>query len=73
MILRYKNVPELKCKAHIAHVYQNVVFCLFELHNRYAWFHVRMCSSIKVHIFWEGHKILRNLHFTFDWHYIGQK
>ena len=27
----------------------------------------------KVHIFWEGHKILRNLHLTFDWHYIGQK
>ena len=23
-------------------------------------------------IFWEGHKILRNLHLTFDWHYIGQ-
>ena len=28
---------------------------------------------IKVHIFWEGHKILRNLSLTFDWHYIGQK
>ena len=27
---------------------------------------------IKVHIFWEGHKILRNLHLRFDWHYIGQ-
>ena len=26
----------------------------------------------KVHIFWEGHRILRNLHLTFDWHYIGQ-
>ena len=26
----------------------------------------------KVHIFWEGHKILRNLHRRFDWHYIGQ-
>ena len=24
----------------------------------------------KVHIFWEGHKILRNRHLTFDWHYI---
>ena len=24
----------------------------------------------KIHIFWEGHKILRNLHLTFDWHYI---
>ena len=27
----------------------------------------------KVLIFWEGHKILRNLHLSFDWHYIGQK
>ena len=27
----------------------------------------------KVHIFWEGPKILQNLHLTFDWHYIGQK
>ena len=26
-----------------------------------------------VHIFWEGHEILRNFQFTFDWHYIGQK
>ena len=26
----------------------------------------------KVHIFWEGHKILRNLHLILDWHYIGQ-
>ena len=23
----------------------------------------------KVHIFWESHKILWNLHLTFDWHY----
>ena len=26
----------------------------------------------KVHIFWEGHKILQNLQCRFDWHYIGQ-
>ena len=30
-------------------------------------------SNSKVHIFWKGHKILRNLHLTFDRHYIGQK
>ena len=30
-------------------------------------------SQGKVHIFWEGHKILRNLHLTFDWNFIGQK
>ena len=28
---------------------------------------------VKVHIFWEGHEILRNLRLTFDWHYVGQK
>ena len=27
-------------------------------------------NSIKIHIFWEGRTILRNLHLTFDWHYI---
>ena len=26
----------------------------------------------KVHIFWEGHKILRNLHLTFDFVYCSQ-
>ena len=30
-------------------------------------------NSFKVHIFWEGHKILRNLPLTFDCNYIGQK
>ena len=25
----------------------------------------------KVYVFWEGHKILQNLHLTFFWHYIG--
>ena len=28
--------------------------------------------SDKVHIFWEGHKILQNLHCRFDCYYIGQ-
>ena len=28
---------------------------------------------LKVHIFWEGHKILRNLHLTFDCVYCSQK
>ena len=29
-------------------------------------FHNRACKIVKVHIFWEGHKILRNLPLTFD-------
>ena len=28
--------------------------------------------DFKVHIFWEGHKILQNLHYRFDRYYIGQ-
>ena len=31
------------------------------------------CFGQFVHIFWEGHKILRNIHLTFHLHYIGQK
>ena len=34
---------------------------------------VQWKQDSKVHIFWEGHKILRNLHLTFHWHHIGQK
>ena len=30
-------------------------------------------EQYKVHIFWEGHKILRNLHLTFDCMYSSQK
>ena len=29
-------------------------------------------TSVKIHIFWEGHKVLRNIHQLFDWQYIGQ-
>ena len=33
----------------------------------------RIHNLCKVHIFWEGHKILWNLNLVFDWHYIGKK
>ena len=33
----------------------------------------RYKDKIKVHIFWEGHKILQNLHLTFDCMYCSQK
>ena len=29
--------------------------------------------NVKVHVFWEGHKILRNLHLTFDHSTYSQK
>ena len=35
-------------------------------------FSALLVISVKVHIFWEGHTILQNLHQLFDWHYIGQ-
>ena len=34
---------------------------------------IQVLKFNKLHIFWEGHQILRNLHLTFDWHYVGQK
>ena len=41
---------------------------------RQVWLnHVIRRKKIKVHIFWEGHKILRNLHLTFDCMYCSQK
>ena len=30
-------------------------------------------KTVKVHIFWEGHKILQNLHLTFDYSTYSQK
>ena len=33
---------------------------------------LEVASFFEVHIFLEGHKILRNLHQLFDWQYIGQ-
>ena len=33
---------------------------------------VKKMLQIKIHIFWEGHKILRNLHCRIDRYYIGQ-
>ena len=33
----------------------------------------RPIDQYKVHIFWEGHKILQNLHLTFDFKYWSQK
>ena len=38
---------------------------------KYTW--IKTGKEIyKVHIFWEGHKILQNLHRRFEWHYIRQ-
>ena len=36
------------------------------------WVYMQKVNHFKVHIFWEGHKILRNIHQIFDWQYIGQ-
>ena len=44
---------------------------IFQKMTRIIWGISALCTN--VHIFGEGHKILQNLHLTFDWHYIGQK
>ena len=33
----------------------------------------RKMDNVKVHIFWEDHQILQNLHLNLFWHHIGQK
>ena len=46
----------------------------FDVVKRLRWFlcfspplnKIRLKSNFKVHLFWEGHKVLRNLHLTFD-------
>ena len=37
----------------------------------YNYFCYTLALVFKVHIFWESHKILQNLHQLFDWQYIG--
>ena len=45
---------------------------IFWMETRKDIFGAKICIARKVHIFWEGHRILRNLHRRFDWHYIRQ-
>ena len=45
---------------------QGCIYCLHE-NSMYT------SSSTSNAIFWERHKILPNLHLTFDWHYMGKK
>ena len=55
------HVKNLEFKTRLLHIYIEID----------SLFDVRKYN--KVHIFWEGHKILLNLHLTFDWHYISTK
>ena len=53
------------------HCKTGIFFREHELYHRY-FIQILRCSQIcryihKVHIFWEGHKILPNLHCSFDW------
>ena len=50
-------------------------FYIFVLPKYWLLMFVKLTISLnsnKLHIFWEGHKILLNLHRRFDWYYIGQ-
>ena len=64
LLLSY--VVQVKSKVKIS---QNSV-AFSEYTMNFMVFRSKMGPS-KVHIFWEGHKNLRNLHLIFDWHYIG--
>ena len=43
---------------------------LLGLYHLLTLFSERCLIVYRVHIFWEDHKILRNCHLTFDWHYL---
>ena len=43
-----------------------IISCTVGTVNEVAW-------NNKVHIFWDGHKILRNLHLNFDYSTYSQK
>ena len=50
-----------------------LTFTFFQTWHFSSHIFIYTLKASKVHIFWEGHKILWNLHLSFDWHYIGQK
>jgi hypothetical protein len=60
----------------INHEYSNVKEFQYVVHKMPMYVHVQIASLcvevVKVHIFREGHKILRNLHQLFDWQYVEQ-
>ena len=57
--------------AHQANNLANIPHFLFT--NGKSTYVNYILKLIKVHIFWEGHKILRNLHLTFDYSTYSQK
>ena len=52
--------------------FQHCTILCWLIHHTNADWSDQCARAFKVHIFWEGHIILRNLHLTFDWHFIGQ-
>ena len=54
------------------HAASTSVACIILATKVIKTFHQELAELCKVLIFWEGQKILRNLHHRFDWHYIGQ-
>ena len=67
-------------KGNTCTLYHQIIF-YFLFRFFWSWVHVIRLSyipnwrlaSFKVHIFWEGHKILQNLHLTFDYSTYSQK
>ena len=63
-IIIFKYLPKVQ---NVNGVLNRIVSC-FKCMDEYS----RTVWTCKVYIFWEGNKILQNLHRRFDWHYIGQ-
>ena len=66
--LQYKNGQHCRnCIAKLPRIEIPLGQLIMSLVTKYC-----TLFDLKVHIFWEGHKILRNLHILFDWQHIGQ-
>ena len=66
--VRFMNSYILICTGHRLVQFQHN--CAIK-HKTFTLVNASDRPSNKVHIFWEGRKILRNLHQLFDWQYIG--
>ena len=72
--LRWRKLFNLKNKLPSLYQRQNQSYFRWQTNQRAdLWNLDQFLSTDKVHIFWEGHKILQNFHLTFDCMYCSQK
>ena len=56
----------------LLHIFLSSSLLTCDLVENLGAYNIDWLNVFKVHIFWEGHKLLRNLHRRFDHYYIGQ-